>query len=197
MSVQLLPRSGVSWNNTSVVEVVAGDIRVGKELNTLQLVLKEWFWTCLVVGTSIIAVVEGFGLLVLRVVFLDWLEFRRQTLAQQQQQHQQDNDDERRRRGGEQGMMDGEGPYDDDEWDPMPSTDEEPEQSNDEPSLQQEHSTKDDDDDDPTGNPPLRQEPTDMLQGQTPQTNDNDDDQWGPMLPEHPDLNDSQQRTVT
>jgi hypothetical protein len=38
---------------TGPVEVIRGEVRIGKELNAYQNVLKEWFYTCYVIGTIV------------------------------------------------------------------------------------------------------------------------------------------------
>jgi hypothetical protein len=37
---------------SSPVEVIRGEVRIGKELNAGQEVLKEWFYTCYIIGTA-------------------------------------------------------------------------------------------------------------------------------------------------
>ena len=120
MSVRLLPRGQANqWEGGSQPEVTAGRLRIGKELNMFQLLLKEWFWTCLVIGTSIIAVAEGMILLVLRVVLLEWLEIRQERLAQEAQRRQEEE------AGAQYPHQQGMGPFsvfdneNDDEWQPM------------------------------------------------------------------------------
>lgn len=40
---------------SSPVEIVAGEVRIGKELNAFQELLKRWFYTCFMVGTMVFA----------------------------------------------------------------------------------------------------------------------------------------------
>jgi hypothetical protein len=48
------------------LEVTKGEIRIGKELSDFQLLIKEWFFTCYMVGTGIIFVLQLLGLLIVR-----------------------------------------------------------------------------------------------------------------------------------
>lgn len=50
----LLQRQGAGGSQIPPVEVVAGEVRIGKELNQWQQVLKDWFYACYFVGTMVL-----------------------------------------------------------------------------------------------------------------------------------------------
>ena len=40
------------------LEVIKGDIRIGKELSDFQFMLREWFFTCYIIGTLILSAIH-------------------------------------------------------------------------------------------------------------------------------------------
>lgn len=106
---------GPSWQGSSniPIEVIAGELRIGKELNQFQTVLKEWFWTSFMFGTTIILLFQCLVYLVASFLwesqsetvqhdnvdlgetpyFFDATPPQSTTAQQQQQQHGVDNDD--------------------------------------------------------------------------------------------------------
>lgn len=60
MVVRLLGKTSHLTRNSrlqqlrSPIEVVAGEVRIGRELNAWQQVLKDWFYTCYITGTFIL-----------------------------------------------------------------------------------------------------------------------------------------------
>jgi hypothetical protein len=49
------------------LEVMTADIRIGKELSDYQLILKEWFFTCYTIGSSILFFSQLLVLVILRL----------------------------------------------------------------------------------------------------------------------------------
>lgn len=68
----LSPRKSSSDPHT--IEVMSGEIRIGKELNVLQNLLREWFYTFSLIGVGVCFTVYTF----VWVIFETWLEERRQ-----------------------------------------------------------------------------------------------------------------------
>jgi hypothetical protein len=58
------------------LEVTKGEIRIGKELSDFQLLLKEWFFTCYIAGSSFLFFFQLLGLFVVRM-YLDARRTRR------------------------------------------------------------------------------------------------------------------------
>ena len=133
-----LASQGSSWQGSIPVEIVAGELRIGKELNKFQNTLKEWFWTCFIVGTLLIFTIQS---LFVCAAHFSWRYWREMLLRQNQ-----DNVDL------------GEAPYffdatppqsagrrldeeddDNDQWEAMPQDNQEPVPSTrEEPDLRQE-----------------------------------------------------------
>lgn len=65
------------------LEVLKGDIRIGKELNEFQFLLREWFFTCYIVGTLILCLCQAAALLGFRQIWR--LRLRDQILRQMQE----------------------------------------------------------------------------------------------------------------
>jgi hypothetical protein len=68
--------------NSEPVEVVAGEVRLGKELGDFQRLLKNWFYTCYTAGTCILFVVQ---LLLWVILQFCWDERRRRTLLEEEE----------------------------------------------------------------------------------------------------------------
>jgi flagellar biosynthesis/type III secretory pathway M-ring protein FliF/YscJ len=83
--VKLLAR-GKQWTLGTPVEVVHGEVRIGKELNSLQNLLKEWFYTCAVIGITLIFVFEVMLWTTMQVS----VHSRRQQQQQQHHHHEQE-----------------------------------------------------------------------------------------------------------
>ena len=129
-----LVSQGQSWQGDRPIEVVAGELRIGKELNAFQNILKEWFWSSFIVGTLMIFTLQSFLFCMANLVWDSWKE------------------NLRRRREEEIDL--GDAPYffdatppqsaggpfgDDDQWEPMPPQDDQDSvpPNVDEPDLQQ------------------------------------------------------------
>ena len=55
-----LVSQGQSWQGDRPIEAIAGEVRIGKELNAFQNILKEWFWSSFMVGTLLIFTFQSF-----------------------------------------------------------------------------------------------------------------------------------------
>jgi hypothetical protein len=74
-----LVSQGSSWRGDGPVEVVAGELRIGKELNGLQSLLKEWFWTSFISGTLMILSCQCVFFFLANFMWESWTEsLRRQ-----------------------------------------------------------------------------------------------------------------------
>ena len=65
---------GSSWRGNVPIEVVAGEVRIGKELNPFQMVLKEWFWLSFLVGTLVILTSQVTFLAIINHLWNVWRE---------------------------------------------------------------------------------------------------------------------------
>lgn len=65
MTVRLIRDKSVS-HGMKPLEITTADIRLGRELSDLQLFLKEWFFTCYVIGTCFFFVLQLIALFVVR-----------------------------------------------------------------------------------------------------------------------------------
>jgi hypothetical protein len=78
----ILPTTSQGSNHHhQVVEITGGDLLIGKELNAFQEMLKEWFYTCYLVGTLMFA---GFYIVQWSVVRIIWQEFRRRSFQEEE-----------------------------------------------------------------------------------------------------------------
>jgi hypothetical protein len=50
------------------LEVTRGEVQIGRELSTLQLLMKEWFYTCCLIGVFTFFVCELVGMICLRMI---------------------------------------------------------------------------------------------------------------------------------
>lgn len=69
VEIKIVPH--VRDGTTANVEVTAGEVRIGKEMNKYQEMLKEWFYTCFVFGTLSFA---GLYLLLFEVARSYWIQ---------------------------------------------------------------------------------------------------------------------------
>jgi len=69
------------------LEVIRGEIRIGKELSDFQFLLREWFFTCYIVGVIIISTMKIVGLLLLKALMN---HRRRQRILRQMREEQDD-----------------------------------------------------------------------------------------------------------
>jgi hypothetical protein len=53
---------------TGPIEITRGEVRIGRELSTLQTLLKEWFYTCFFIGVSTIFVCQLLGIISIRML---------------------------------------------------------------------------------------------------------------------------------
>jgi hypothetical protein len=129
---------------------VHGEVRIGKELSTFQNVLKEWFYTCAIVGVTFL-----FGLQVTMwaVVQQIWVNYWRQRQLQVMDDDDDNNNphnnvfDNTFSGGGYEYFHDDNNHHDhddDNEWDPMPSASEEMNynEANRTPNLTNEHDSE-------------------------------------------------------
>ena len=50
------------------IEVTRGEVRIGKELTKLQILLKEWFYTCLATGITVLFVCQLLLILAFKLI---------------------------------------------------------------------------------------------------------------------------------
>jgi hypothetical protein len=70
------------------LEVVRGEIRIGKELTDFQFLLREWFFTCYTIGVMILSTMQMIGLIVLRAM---WKHQQSQRILRQMREEQEDS----------------------------------------------------------------------------------------------------------
>jgi len=70
------------------VEVGAGILHIGEEMVGLQLILKEWFFTCLTIGTTVLFVWQ----LTLAFALQSLLEYRRQLRREEERERERERD---------------------------------------------------------------------------------------------------------
>lgn len=72
VTVHLVPRENKKKHSmpffNDSIEVIRGEIRIGKELSEFQYMLKEWFFTCYLVGSSLLFVVQILIVVLIRMV---------------------------------------------------------------------------------------------------------------------------------
>jgi hypothetical protein len=129
--VKLLSR-GTQWTSGSPIEVVQGEVRIGKELSTFQNLLKDWFYTCAVVGVALLFSLQ----VVMWTVAHVWVDWRRQ-LALVEDDSPHDASDTVN--GGHTDIFHDDDNNDDDEWDDMPAPEEANNEANRTPNLANEH----------------------------------------------------------
>ena len=61
-----------------MVEVVQGILRISEELTGIQLVLKEWFFTCMLIGTILLFFLQLVFVFAIRFAFLTWCRQERE-----------------------------------------------------------------------------------------------------------------------
>lgn len=86
MTVQLLAR-GNAWQDSTPVEVISGEVRIGKELNWLQGILREYFYSCYAMGTLCIFVFQAFFFTVLGKYVEMQREERRRAVEEWEREH--------------------------------------------------------------------------------------------------------------
>lgn len=112
VTVQLLARgNNNAWQDSSPVEVVSGSVRIGKELNWLQGILREYFYSCYIMGTLCIFVFQA----VFWSFFGQWLELQREERRRLMEEWEQQQQEEQHVAWDE---VAGE---EDDEWDDLPT----------------------------------------------------------------------------
>jgi len=109
-----------SWQNDIPVEVITGQLRIGKELNIFQLILKEWFWTCYIVGSTIIFFTLSLLVLVAKAMLDASMKAARQRREEEDLAEQPYFSDIGSLDPTNEGIRD----EMDDQWEPMPQTDE-------------------------------------------------------------------------
>lgn len=135
VTVQLVAR-GNAWQDSTPVEVISGEVRIGKELNWFQGILREYFYSCYVMGTLSIFVFQALCWTVLgRYVELNRERIRRE-VEEWEQEHMMHPDVDH---GVHWEAVPGE---DDDEWNDLPT---EGQQEADRPVTPEHHSDNDDD----------------------------------------------------
>lgn len=72
--IRIVPPATFTQRQQPMVEVVRGDLLIGKELNAFQEMLKVWFYTCYSTGTLLFA---GFYVMVWSILRIIWQEVRR------------------------------------------------------------------------------------------------------------------------
>ena len=70
------------------LEVVRGEIRIGKELTDFQFMLREYFFTCYIIGVMIIAIFQTINLVVLRAM---WKQRQHRRILRQMQEELEDD----------------------------------------------------------------------------------------------------------
>lgn len=111
MTVQLLAR-GEAWQDDTPVEVVSGEVRIGKELNWLQGMLREYFYSCYTMGTMCIFVFQA----VFWTVAGNYMEAQRERRRREMEEWEQEHHD-----AGEHVHWDEVPGEEDDEWDDLPT----------------------------------------------------------------------------
>jgi len=113
VKVQLLAR-GNAWQDSTPVEVISGELRIGKELNWLQGILREYFYSCYAMGTICIFVFQAFFWTLLGRYVEMKREQRRVEMEEWEQEHGHPDDGQ----GVQWEAVPGE---DDDEWNDLPT----------------------------------------------------------------------------
>jgi hypothetical protein len=70
------------------LEVVRGEIRIGKELTDFQFLLREYFFTCYIIGVMIISTIQTINLVVLRAM---WKQQQHRRILRQMQEELEDS----------------------------------------------------------------------------------------------------------
>ena len=71
--IRLLSQGSI-WHTHRPTEVISGEIRIGKELNRFQNTLKDWFWTCFIVGTLLIFTIQSLFACAAHILLSMWRE---------------------------------------------------------------------------------------------------------------------------
>jgi len=86
VTVQLLAR-GNAWQDSTPVEVISGEVRIGKELNWLQGILRDHFYSCYIMGTLTVFVFQVFFWTVAGRYVEMQRELRQQEMEEWEQEH--------------------------------------------------------------------------------------------------------------
>lgn len=70
------------------LEVVRGEIRIGKELTDFQFLLREYFFTCYIIGVIIISTIQTINLVALRAM---WKQRQHRRILRQMQEELEDD----------------------------------------------------------------------------------------------------------
>lgn len=77
------------------VQVHSGEVRIGKELNSTQRIMKEWFYSCGLVAVSVLSIIYAIWFLIIRAWFRK--QMRRYRIHREEQgDYGDDYEDERR-----------------------------------------------------------------------------------------------------
>jgi len=111
--VRLLSR-GKLWPAGSPIEVIFGEVRIGKELNVMQDMLKEWFYACAAIGVVLLFLVQA-SICILVHIWWDWRARKRHEVAARQTEEENPHD------FGDTNFFVSDDEYD--QWDEMPPND--------------------------------------------------------------------------
>ena len=84
-----MPTKG-KWRNDDPLEVTGGEIRVGVELTDFQFLLREWFFSCYLIGVTVLSAIQVVGILLLRAM---WKHQQIERLLRQMREEQEDLSD--------------------------------------------------------------------------------------------------------
>lgn len=119
VTVQLLSR-GKAWQDKTPVEVISGQVRIGKELNWFQVILRDYFYSCYIMGAMTIFVLQA----IFWTVLSRYMESQRERIQREMEEWEQEA---RQNMDADQHVHWEEVPGDDnDQWDDLPTDGEEP-----------------------------------------------------------------------
>lgn len=114
MTVELLSR-GKAWQDSTPVEVISGQVRIGKELNWLQVILRDYFYSCYAMGTMTIFVLQA----IFWTLLSKYMETQRERIQREMEEWEQEA---RQNMDADQHVHWEEVPGDDnDQWDDLPT----------------------------------------------------------------------------
>jgi hypothetical protein len=76
--VKLMEHMTTYKRGAEPIEVTRGEVRIGRELSKLQMLLKEWFYTCLFIGVATLFLGQLLGIICIGIVRDDYNRRRMQ-----------------------------------------------------------------------------------------------------------------------